>query len=90
MEITTRTREVIGTVSGILSTSAFAPQVYRLWSHTPQPAEDISFLTFLVITIAGFGWFTFGYSVKSKSMMISNGVTLALTLAVLVYKIIYG
>ena len=90
MTINERTREWIATGAGILTTGAFIPQVYRVWSHTPQPAEDVSLPTFIIVSIGVMGWLTFAYSVKSKSMMISNGITCVLYLSIVVYKLIYG
>ena len=88
--MTDRTRELIGTGAGILTTSAFIPQVYHIWSRLPEPAEDVSLATFLIVAVGVTGWLTFGWAVKSKSMLFSNGITLALYLSILVYKLIYG
>ena len=90
MEITQRTREIIGTGAGVLTTAAFIPQVYHVWHNIPKPADDISLPTFLIVSVGVMGWLTFGYAVKSKSLMISNGITLALYLSILIYKLIYG
>lgn len=88
--MTDQTREIIGTGAGILTTSAFIPQAYRVWSRLPKPAEDISLLTFLIVAVGVSGWLTFGWAVKSKSMLISNGITLVLYVSILLYKLIYG
>ncbi|MEK7615684.1 MAG: hypothetical protein AAB420_00580 [Patescibacteria group bacterium] len=88
--MTDRTREIIGTGAGILTTSAFIPQVYHIWSRLPEPAEDVSALTFFIVAVGVTGWLTFAVGVKSKSMMISNGITLVLYLSILLYKLIYG
>ncbi len=88
--MTDRTREIIGTVAGILTTGAFIPQAYSVWSHIPKPADDVSLPTYLIVSVGVVGWLIFAWAIKSKTMMISNGITLALYVSILIYKIIYG
>ena len=88
--MTERTRELIGTGAGILTTGAFIPQAYRVWSHLPKPADDVSLPTFLIVSVGVVGWLTFAYAIKSKTMMISNGITLLLYMSILIYKLVYG
>jgi MtN3 and saliva related transmembrane protein len=64
--------EAIGTVAGILTTVAFAPQAIRTWR---MGADGLSW-TMLVLFGTGVGlWFVYGVLRNSNPIMLANGLT---------------
>lgn len=80
--------QIIGTIAGILTTAAFIPQVWRTWRT--KSVEDLS-LTMLVTFLLGIsGWLVYGIRLQEPPIIVSNLVTIALTLVLIVFKIRYG
>ena len=64
--------EAIGTVAGILTTVAFAPQAIRTWR---MGGEGLSW-TMLVLFGSGVGlWFVYGLLRDSMPIILANGLT---------------
>jgi MtN3 and saliva related transmembrane protein len=77
--------EAIGLLAGTLTTLSFTPQLLRIWRR--RSAADISYAA-LVAFIAGVSlWCIYGIAIGSPSVMITNGVTVALNLSILVLKL---
>ena len=77
--------EIIGLVAAALTTSAFIPQVYKVYKE--KSAVGIS-LTMYLIFFAGLSlWLLYGYLVGSISIVIANGVTLILAAIIIYYKL---
>lgn len=72
--------ELIGYVAGALTTVAFVPQVWKLYRS--KSARDISIPTFALFGVGVSCWFVHGVMERSGPMMVWNGVTLILALAV--------
>lgn len=75
----------IGTVAGIFTTIAFIPQVAKTWKT--RSAGDISLLMFLLFSSGVLLWFIYGLLVNAMPVVVANGITLALSLSILVMKI---
>ena len=77
--------ESIGLAAGFLTTVSFLPQMVRIWRT--RSARDISYgalLTFIAgITL----WLVYGVQIHSESIVLANGVTLALNFSILGLKI---
>ncbi|KKW47192.1 MAG: hypothetical protein A2128_01140 [Candidatus Liptonbacteria bacterium GWC1_60_9] len=82
--------EVLGLVSGALTTSSFLPQVVAVWRMAPKPAADISMLMYGILLVGIVGWIVYGFRIKSWPVKIWNVLSLLLALAVFSYKLIYG
>lgn len=80
--------EVLGLIAGVLTTTAYVPQVFRTWRL--KTAGDISLLTISLTSAGIFLWFLYGLYIGSLSVTIANLITCVLTLTVLVMKIRYG
>jgi MtN3 and saliva related transmembrane protein len=80
--------EVLGLIAGVLTTTAYVPQVFRTWRL--KTAGDISLLTISLTSAGIFLWFLYGLYIGSLSVTIANLITCILTLTVLVMKIRYG
>lgn len=75
----------IGTVAGIFTTIAFIPQVAKTWKT--RSAGDISLLMFLLFSSGVLLWFIYGLLLNAIPVVVANGITLALSLSILVLKI---
>lgn len=79
--------EILGLIAASLSTSAFVPQVYKAWKH--KSTKDISLTMYLVFLIGIILWFIYGIAIGSLSVTIANGVTILLSIAIIVAKLKY-
>lgn len=80
--------EVIGGAAAILTTSAFIPQVWKVWKtrHT----HDISLLMYTLFTCGVALWLVYGALLGSWPIIIANAITLLLAGAVLMLKLRFG
>jgi MtN3 and saliva related transmembrane protein len=74
-----------GYCAAILTTISFVPQLLRVWRL--RSARDISLTMFLAFSLGVFLWLIYGISLHSIPMILANGLTLALSLAILILKI---
>jgi len=78
----------IGFVAATLTTSAFLPQVLKIWRS--RSTKDIS-LPMLVTFILGVSlWLIYGLLVNANPIIIANVITLFLNLMILGFKLKYG
>ena len=77
--------EIIGLVAATLTTSAFIPQVYKVYKE--KNAAGVS-LTMYLILFAGVSlWFLYGFLIGSISVILANGITLILMAIIIYYKL---
>jgi MtN3 and saliva related transmembrane protein len=76
---------LVGSTSAVLTTSAFVPQVVRVWRL--RDARDISLPTFAIFSVGLVGWVGYGWLVSSIPIVAANSVTFALALSILVLKV---
>jgi MtN3 and saliva related transmembrane protein len=79
--------ELIGFVAAFCTTTAFVPQLLRVVKL--KSARDISLGTFLLFSVGVTLWLLYGVYTKSKPVIASNVVTLALSVSILVLKLRY-
>lgn len=77
--------EAIGIVAGLLTTLAYVPQVLKVWRS--RSARDISLSMFLMMNLGIALWLAYGLLIGSPGLILANGATLCLTVAVLVAKL---
>lgn len=77
--------QLAGYCAAILTTTSFVPQLIRVWRL--RSARDISLTMFLAFSLGVFLWFIYGVSLHSIPIMLANGVTLALSLTILILKL---
>ena len=77
----------LGLLAGALTTASFVPQVTKIWRS--KSAEDVSLKMFVAFCIGVCLWLTYGVIKKDWAILLTNGVTLLLGLAILVMKIKY-
>lgn len=76
---------IIGLAAGFLTTVAFVPQVTKVWRT--KSAKDVSLKMFIAFSIGVALWLAYGIMLGEWPIILTNAVTLALALAVLVMKI---
>ena len=78
---------VLGLAAGGLTTASFVPQVTKIWKT--KSAEDVSLAMFIAFCVGVGLWLTYGVIKKDWAILLTNGVTLVLGLAILVMKLKY-
>ena len=77
--------EIIGFAAAIFTTLAYVPQFMKVWRS--RSAKDVSLRMYLMMCTGVFLWLVFGIRLRSLPIILANGVTLVLTLAILWLKI---
>ena len=80
--------DLIGAVAGALTTTAFIPQVWRIW--TTRSARDLSLTMYLTFTCGVALWFYYGLELGAWPIIACNGLTLLLAGTVLAMKLRFG
>jgi MtN3 and saliva related transmembrane protein len=79
------TISIVGSISAVLTTAAFVPQVVRVWRL--RDARDTSLPTFAIFSVGLIGWLVYGLLVASIPIVAANAVTFGLAVAILGLKI---
>ena len=77
--------EVIGLSAAFLTTSAFIPQVFKIYKE--KNADGISLTMYIILFIGVILWFVYGLLIGSLSIIIANGVTALLQLSIIIFKL---
>lgn len=80
--------EVLGFVAGTLTMFAFLPQVIQVWRT--RRVDDINLATFSLFVTGVALWLAYGILLGAPSVIVSNGVTFCLAMAILVGKLRFG
>lgn len=75
----------VGYVAAFCTTSAFIPQLVRVLRL--RSARDISLPMFLIFSFGVFLWVLYGFWVHSIPVFIANGLTLILSVSILIFKL---
>lgn len=75
--------EIIGMFAAILTTLAFVPQVLKVIKL--KKTEDLSLSTYIIFTVGVGLWMVYGFLKNSISMILGNGITLILSVIILIY-----
>jgi len=76
---------LLGLVAGSLTTVAFVPQVVKIWRT--RSADDISTIMFLLFATGVFLWLIYGIAIGSLPVIVSNAITLALAVVIVILKL---
>ena len=76
----------IGFVAGILTAFAFLPQVLKTWRT--RSSGDLSAMMLTAQSTGVALWIVYGIAIGSTPVILANAVTLALCLALMVFKIV--
>jgi MtN3 and saliva related transmembrane protein len=77
-----------GYVAALCTTSAYVPQVLRVWRT--RSTKDISLKTFVVLVTGLTMWLVYGFWRGEIPLIAANSVTLMLASTILYFKIRYG
>lgn len=75
----------LGLLAGGLTTVSFIPQVIKIWKT--KSADDVSLKMFLALCTGVALWLVYGFIKKDTAILVTNGFTLVLALAILVMKL---
>ncbi|MFL2633444.1 MAG: SemiSWEET family sugar transporter [Candidatus Marisimplicoccus sp.] len=77
--------EIIGLLAAFLTTSAFIPQVYKIYKE--KKADGISLTMYVILFIGVLLWLVYGILIGSLSIIIANGITALLQLSIIIFKL---
>ena len=77
--------EAIGLIAGTLTTFSFLPQVIK--TYRSRSSGDLSFGMLGLFSLGVSLWLLYGVLIESRPIMLSNFLTLLLTLALIAMKI---
>jgi len=75
---------VLGLIAGSLTTIDFLPQLFKIWRS--KSAKDISSEWLVIFSLGILLWLIYGLLIHSLPVILSNGITLVLTLIILFFK----
>ena len=78
----------IGLVAGVLTTGAFVPQVWKIYRS--KSGRDVSARMFSLLSAGVVLWLIYGILLQSLPLILTNGVTLVLSLAIIALKVRYS
>jgi MtN3 and saliva related transmembrane protein len=79
--------EGIGLMAGLLTTTAFIPQVWKI--YRTKSGKDISARMFSLFSAGIVLWLIYGILLQSLPLILSNAVTLVLSLTIIALKARY-
>ena len=77
--------DYIGIIAAILTTSAFIPQVYKIYKE--KKAQGVSLTMYLIMFFGVLLWLVYGILIGSIAIIIANSVTAILQLFVIIFKL---
>ena len=77
--------ESIGFIAAILTTSAFIPQVYKIYKE--KKAQGVSLTMYLIMFVGVLLWLVYGILIGSIAIIVANSVTAILQLFVIIFKL---
>ena len=75
---------LIGFFAGLLSTAAFLPQAWQIWSS--RRAKDVSQPTYVVLIVAGVLWIMHGISNEDPALIVTNTIIVLVSFGILAMK----
>jgi MtN3 and saliva related transmembrane protein len=80
--------ESLATITGVVSSFAMLPQIYRIFSR--KSAKDLSIWTYSYMLVAGVVWFLYGINIQSFPVWVSNLIGSITMAALIVGWFLYG
>ncbi len=79
---------VMGFIAGICTTSAFLPQVVKMFRT--RKTEDISLFMYIIMTTGILLWIIYGSLNGDIPLVLANGITFIFASSILVLKLRHG
>ncbi|WP_191059455.1 SemiSWEET transporter [Geminicoccus harenae] len=80
--------DLTGYAAALCTTSAYIPQVLRVWRT--RSTHDISLKMFIVLVTGISLWLTYGISTADWPLVAANSITLILASTILYFKLRHG
>ena len=80
--------DLVGTLAACLTTASFLPQAWL--SFKTRDVSGVSLGMYSVFTVGVALWLVYGLLLRAWPIVIANAITLALALAILAMKLVYG
>ena len=80
-------QELMAAFAGAIGTGCFLPQVWKTWRE--RNAAGGSTIMYIMLCMAFTTWLVFAFMIENTAMIITNIVSLALSLMVLALKVRY-
>ena len=80
--------ETLATITGVLSSFAMLPQIYRIFKR--KSAKDISIWTYLYMLVAGVIWILYGLNIQSFPIWFSQLIGSLTMIGVIIGWFLYG
>ena len=80
--------ESLATITGVLSSFAMLPQIYRIFKR--KSAKDISIWTYLYMLFAGIIWILYGFNIQSYPIWVTNLIGSLTMIGIIVGWLLYG
>ena len=77
--------ELIGVVAAVLTTISFVPQVWH--SFKTRDVSGISLVMYSIFTVGIALWLAYGILLNAWPLIVANGITLTLAMAILLMKL---
>ena len=77
--------ELIGVVAAVLTTISFVPQVWH--SFKTRDVSGISLVMYSIFTVGIALWLVYGILLNAWPLIVANGITLSLAMAILLMKL---
>lgn len=78
---------IIGILAGTFTTISFLPQVIKIYRI--KDAKELSLTTFSIFSLGVFLWLVYGVLVHEWPIILANGITLILIIAIIAMKLKY-
>lgn len=79
---------LVGYAAGVLTPLALLPEIYRTWKT--KDAKDLSYYWLGSLTIGNTLWAIYGFLISSLPLLISNSVSIALGIVLILLTIKYN
>ena len=80
--------ESLATITGIISSFAMLPQIYRIFKR--KSAKDISIWTYLYMLAAGVIWILYGLNIQSYPIWVTNLIGSLTMIGIIIGWFLYG
>ncbi len=77
--------EIIGFLAALFTTSAFVPQVYKIWKH--RNSDGVSLTMYFVLFSGVLLWIVYGWYIESLSIVVANSVAAFLQALIVFFKL---
>ncbi len=80
--------DLVGSLAACLTTASFLPQAWL--SFKTRDVSGVSLGMYSVFTVGVALWLVYGLLLRAWPIVIANAITLALALAIVTMKLVYG